>query len=234
VASLGEEGASVWIDLEACEPEELEEWLRRLGVEDLARSQSWLSSRSVAGLASAIVLDLSLSCLHRTADLRAVIISLEDRMDRDPDEVEAEEICRMRSDLVTLGALVSDQLTAVQAMSATARSFFQVEDAREYVSCALVNLQSADRSLDWLDNRIGTLRSGFEMHAQDQTNRRLNILTILSAIFNPATLLAGVWGMNFAAMPELGWHFGYPMALGLMFAIGWLMFQLFRSGGWFD
>lgn len=230
-ASLEEEEARVWIDLQAFEPEELEDWLGRLGVEDLprqlcleardrpgfyplaseilmvfpvlgdddfasetdhvaflcredllltmhqrpvleremvedlARSQSWLSSRSVAGLVSAIVMDLSLSCLRRTADLRAAIISLEDRMDRDPDEVEAEEILRMRSDLVTLGALVSDQLTAVQAMSATARPFFQIEDAREYVSCALVNLQSADRSLDWLDNRLGTLRSGLEMHA---------------------------------------------------------------------
>ncbi len=64
-------------------------------------------------------------------------------------------------------------------------------------------LFAADRSLDWLDQRLGALRSGLQMHVQDKTNRRLNMLTILSAIFMPITLLAGIWGMNFATMPEL-------------------------------
>ncbi|PQP34044.1 magnesium and cobalt transport protein CorA, partial [Desulfobacteraceae bacterium SEEP-SAG9] len=82
--------------------------------------------------------------------------------------------------------------------------------------------------------RIGALRSGFEMHAQDQTNRRLNFLTILSAIFNPATLLAGIWGMNFVHMPELQYPNAYPIALGIMVSIGVLMFLLFRRGGWFE
>ena len=72
------------------------------------------------------------------------------------------------------------------------------------------------------------------MHAQDETNRRLNMLTILSAIFNPATLLAGIWGMNFTTMPELGYRFGYPIALGLMLLIGVGMYLFFRRNGWFD
>ena len=102
------------------------------------------------------------------------------------------------------------------------------------MNCALANLQGVDRSLDWLDGRLGALRSGLEMHAQDETNRRLNMLTILSAIFNPATLLAGIWGMNFTTMPELGYRFGYPIALGLMLVIGVGMYLFFRREGWFD
>jgi magnesium transporter len=102
------------------------------------------------------------------------------------------------------------------------------------MNCALANLQAAGGSLRWLDGRIGALRSGFEMHAQDKTNRRLNMLTILSAIFNPATLMAGIWGMNFAVMPELNYSFAYPMALGLMALTGWGMFLFFRRNGWLD
>jgi Mg2+ and Co2+ transporter CorA len=58
----------------------------------------------------------------------------------------------------------------------------------------LANLQAADRSLDRLSERISALRAGFQMHAQDKTNRKLGMLTILSAIFMPITLLAGIGG----------------------------------------
>ncbi len=99
---------------------------------------------------------------------------------------------------------------------------------------ALVNLQAADKSLRWLDERVGALRSGFQMHAQEKTNRRLGMLTILSAIFMPITLLAGIWGMNFETMPELKYSFAYPVALGLMAVIGTGMYLFFRRTGWFD
>jgi magnesium transporter len=72
------------------------------------------------------------------------------------------------------------------------------------------------------------------MHAQDKTNRRLNMLTILSAIFMPVTLLAGIWGMNFELMPELRYRFAYPVALGLMVAVGMGMYRFFRRTGWLD
>lgn len=213
---------------------QLEAWLDRRELAHLQQSESWLPGRSTAGLVSAIMIETSLQALGHTTGLRNSILALEERMDRSPDTVEAEEILNARSDLITLGAVVSDQLPALQALSSTDKPFFHLKDAQEYMNCALVNLHAVDGSLDWLDGRIGALRAGFEMHAQDQTNRRLNMLTILSAIFNPATLLAGIWGMNFARMPELQYPLGYPIALGLMLVIGVLMFLFFRRGGWFD
>ena len=81
------------------------------------------------------------------------------------------------------------------------------------MNCALANLQAIERSLDRLGERIGALRTGFQIHAQDKTNRKLGMLTILSAIFMPITLLTGIWGMNFETMPELKFPFAYPVAL---------------------
>ena len=155
-------------------------------------------------------------------------------MDREPDAVEAEEIMDLRSDLLALGVLVNDQLPSLRALSTTDKPFFKVKDAQEYMNCALVNLQAAAGALDWLDGRIGALRSGFQMHAQDKTNRKLGMLTILSAIFMPITLLAGIWGMNFENMPLLKSPFGYPIALGLMAIIGSGMYLYFSRTGWFD
>ena len=42
----------------------------------------------------------------------------------------------------------------------------------------LPSLQAADKSLSWLDGGVGALRSGFQMHAQDKTNRRLGELNV--------------------------------------------------------
>jgi magnesium transporter len=47
-----------------------------------------------------------------------------------------------------------------------------------------------------------------------------------------ATAFAGIWGMNFKAMPELQWEYGYPLALGVIVsACGFLYFR-FRRMGW--
>jgi magnesium transporter len=200
----------------------------------LQDSDAWLPERSFAGLVSAVMIGMSLECLRRTADLRDSVLTLEELMDRDPDAVEPDQIMGMRSELLTLGAVVSDQLPSLRALKETEKPFFKLADARDYLNCALVNLQAAEGSLDWLDGRLGALRSAFQMHAQDKTNHRLNILTILSAIFNPATLLAGIWGMNFAVMPELKFPFAYPLALGLMALVGTGMYIFFRRQGWFE
>jgi len=49
----------------------------------------------------------------------------------------------------------------------------------------------------------------------------------------PITLLAGIWGMNFEAMPELAHPYAYPVALAFMAAIGIGMFLFFKRTGWF-
>jgi magnesium transporter len=47
----------------------------------------------------------------------------------------------------------------------------------------------------------------------------MRVLTVITIIFMPLTLIAGIYGMNFDYMPELHWHFGYYYAIGLMGAI---------------
>jgi magnesium transporter len=199
----------------------------------LDESESWLPDSSIAGLVASLMIDQSQACLQGAIQTRRLVRDLEERMDRDPDSVDAEEITDLRCEVLAIGTVVGDQAPCVQALSATDKSFFRQADAREFLSCALANLQAADSSLTWLDQRVGVLRSGFQMHAQEKTNRRLGMLTILSAIFMPITLLAGIWGMNFESMPELGFAFGYPLALALMALIGSGMYLYFRRAGWF-
>jgi magnesium transporter len=57
-------------------------------------------------------------------------------------------------------------------------------------------------------------------------------LTSYSIILMSISIVAGIYGMNFAFMPELDWRFGYPFALGLMVVIATVEVGIFRRIGW--
>jgi magnesium transporter len=46
------------------------------------------------------------------------------------------------------------------------------------------------------------------------------------------TMVTGVYGMNFANMPELHWTYGYPVLLALMVAASFAAYRAFRRSGW--
>ena len=66
----------------------------------------------------------------------------------------------------------------------------------------------------------------------NRTNEVMKVLTIMASIFIPLTFVAGVYGMNFEHMPELGVRWAYPAVLLLMGAIGGVMLMYFRRRGW--
>jgi magnesium transporter len=67
-----------------------------------------------------------------------------------------------------------------------------------------------------------------------QQNDLFKILTIVSVVGVPPTILVGIWGMNFKEMPELNWSFGYPLAWLAVIASGLLPLLWFKRRGWFD
>lgn len=67
-----------------------------------------------------------------------------------------------------------------------------------------------------------------------ETNRTMQILTVISVIFMPLTFIAGVYGMNFVNMPELETEYGYFVVWGIMIAVAVGMFIWFKNKGWFE
>ena len=65
-----------------------------------------------------------------------------------------------------------------------------------------------------------------------EQNDLFKILTIVSVVGVPPTLVASVYGMNFAYMPELHWKLGYPFALGLIVLFTVLPMAWFKWKDW--
>ena len=69
--------------------------------------------------------------------------------------------------------------------------------------------------------------------ASNKLNEIMKVLTMISTVVLPMTLIAGIYGMNFKKwFPELDWDYGYPFALGLMALTGIASFVFFRWKKW--
>jgi magnesium transporter len=63
-------------------------------------------------------------------------------------------------------------------------------------------------------------------------NEEVKRISAWAAIIFAPTLVGTIYGMNFTHMPELGWEFGYPFAIGLMIVISVGLWLIFRRRGW--
>ena len=66
-------------------------------------------------------------------------------------------------------------------------------------------------------DRLDYLQDTFLGLVNIEQNKIIKIFTVVNVVFLPPTLIASMYGMNFDFMPELGWKFGYPFEIGLMF-----------------
>ena len=91
------------------------------------------------------------------------------------------------------------------------------------------------RVLDLVDAYREMASTLFEMQllmASHRLDQVIRTLTVWSIILMVATLIAGIYGMNFEHMPELEWMLGYPAALGLMLVLSVGLLVYFRRRRW--
>jgi magnesium transporter len=106
------------------------------------------------------------------------------------------------------------------------------ENNREYFRDVFDHLLRMNGSLDNLRDTIGTaIQVNLAMVAIEESvvNKRL---AAWAGIFAVISAFAGIWGMNFKFMPELEWHFGYPLALATITIVCVILYRQFKKSGW--
>lgn len=104
----------------------------------------------------------------------------------------------------------------------------QEDDLRE----VLRDLESLNNHTGFLFDKINFLMDALMGLINLQQNKIIKIFSIAAVVFLPPTVIASIYGMNFGAMPELQWHFGYPFALVLMVLSGIAPYWFFKRKGW--
>ncbi len=87
-------------------------------------------------------------------------------------------------------------------------------------------------TLDLYRDQLGSTMDASLAVASNNLNKVMRTLTAMSIILMTDALLAGIYGMNFANMPELHWQYGYFAALALMAALTFGIFLFFKRRKW--
>ena len=102
----------------------------------------------------------------------------------------------------------------------------------EYFRDVYDHLVRINQSIDAARETVNTaIQVALAMVAtgQGEITRRLAAYAALVAV---PTMIAGIYGMNFDHMPELRWHLGYPLTVGVMVVLDVFLFWRFRKAGW--
>lgn len=169
----------------------------------------------------------------------AVVERFEDRHDAIEDRVLAEsedeigdEIHGLRADLLHLRRLVAPVRDVVAALGREGGRLIRAETL-PYLGDLHDHVLRVRESLEYLRESASGLRELHLTNVNNRMNAVMKALTVVATIFIPLTFLVGVYGMNFAYMPELKWPWAYPVLWGVMIAMGASLAIYFKRKGWF-
>jgi magnesium transporter len=142
-----------------------------------------------------------------------------------------EALYRLKNRLMTVRHAVAPLLESVSNLSG-ARVPPLVAPLREYFRDIYDHLQRLNQAGESIRDSVATATSVNLSMITLQESENMKRLAAYAALVAVPTLIAGIYGMNFAHMPELGWQYGYAGALGLMTAIDTYLFVRLRRAGW--
>ncbi|MFC4626064.1 magnesium transporter CorA family protein [Daeguia caeni] len=106
------------------------------------------------------------------------------------------------------------------------------KETRIWIKSIERDMQSLTAYVDFLSNKVTFLLDTIVGLISVEQNAIIKIFSVAAVGFMPPTLVASIYGMNFAIMPELHAKWGYPMALVLMVVSALLPIMYFRRKGW--
>lgn len=174
------------------------------------------------------VLDEYFPVLDRLNDrLEAV----EDSLFTRPDQQSVEDLLTLKRDLLTIRKVAAPTRDVVNALMRHDSSLYN----RQVLPFFQDLYDHAVRIIDTVDTYRDILSGALEAYlavASNRMNEVMKVLTAVATILMTLALIAGIYGMNFQHMPELGWRYGYFAVLGGMALIGGVMAYFFHRKRW--
>ena len=147
------------------------------------------------------------------------------------DNLPSERLNDIRSDIRYLRIHYEQLMDLAQEFEENENGFFKLENLRYF----RLFINRADRlheaSMSLRDYTM-QLRDLYKAQLDLKQNRIMTVLTVVTTIFMPLTLIVGWYGMNFVYMPELKWEGSYPVVIAVSILIVVLSLIFFKRKKW--
>ena len=157
--------------------------------------------------------------------------AMEDAVNLDKDEDVTERLGEIRSHIRDLRIHYEHLIDFTQELEENENNFFYTGNLR-YFRLFFNRVERLRSATVAISDHANQIRDIYKAHLDVRQNRIMTVLTVVTTIFMPLTLIVGWYGMNFRHMPELDSPWGYPIviAVSLVILIGSLLF--FKKKKW--
>lgn len=193
-----------------------------------------LFARDASALLYHLFVEISKKNLDAALDVRSEAEALSHALNQDPDRIDPQQIAALRRQISHYSTVQDDHTYCAGVLRTVESKRLHYNENSSYFS-DLLQLATVSRQLiAGAQSRVEDLENMYDAAIQTRVESRLRMLTILSAVFLPLTLISGIYGMNFSDLPGMGVGYGYFIVIGIMLAtvgfMGWFMYRR----GWFQ
>ena len=156
---------------------------------------------------------------------------LEERVLTEASPETLRELNSMKTQLMKLRRTIAPQRLAVNALKVGEHELVS-ENVRLHLRDTHDHIVQLSEGVEQARELVNGLMNTYLTVVSNRMNEVMKTLTIVASIFIPLTFMAGIYGMNFEHMPELGMHWAYPLLLGSMALVATGMVVYFWRKGW--
>ena len=160
-------------------------------------------------------------------ELDTVESNILDGEEKDP----SQRVSRIRSDLRDLRTHYEQLIDLGEELEENENNFFNEDNIRYFRLFTQRVSRLRDMTASLRDFSI-QIRDLYQSQLDIKQNRIMALLTIITSIFMPLTLIAGWYGMNFRYMPELEYKWAYPAVIAVSIVIVIVSLVFFKKKKW--
>lgn len=159
------------------------------------------------------------------------IIELEDELVSNPRPEDLQEIHRLKREMIFLRKSVWPLREVISNLEKTETSLI-VQSTQIYLRDVYDHTIQIIDTVETYRDMLSGMHDTYLSSISNRMNEIMKVLTIIATIFIPLTFIAGIYGMNFEFMPELGWKWAYFAVWGVILGIALIMIFYFRRKKW--
>ena len=146
-------------------------------------------------------------------------------------EADLQRVNEIRGDIRDLRMHYEQMMDLGQEFEENENNFFKSENTR-YFRLFIDRMTRLHDMANSIRDYTVQIRDLYHTQMDIKQNRIMTLLTVVTTIFMPLTLIAGWYGMNFRYMPELEWRWGYPVVILISLGIIIVSLLFFKKKKW--